>query len=248
MNLSTRGLELIQSFEGYHTALPDGSCVAYLCPARVPTIGWGCTEGVRLGMHWTRAEADAAFLRELSKFERAVDRLVTVDLNQNEFDALVSFAYNCGEGALSKSTILKKLNKDDRAGAAQAFHAWNKGGGRVLPGLVRRRREESQLFLEPVESVEPEMMAQSVEASRAPLSPVAAHTINAGVTTTANTLVQGGALPKPPQGWFDHLSTISSWRGLGGGFVALATSAWQQPALLVLIAGLVIAAIWYRSA
>lgn len=248
MNLSQRGLDLIQSFEGYHTAQPDGSCVAYLCPARVPTIGWGCTEGVKLGMRWTRAEADAAFLRELSKFERAVDRLVTVDLNQNEYDALVSFAYNCGEGALSKSTILKKLNKGDRTGAAAAFAAWNKGGGRVLPGLVRRRAAEADLFRDPVDVPDDEpSMPQSVEMSKVPMSPAAAHTTTAGVTTVGNSLMHGG-LPKPPAGFADSLATIGTWRGLGGGAAAMAASAWEQPMLLLLIAGLVVGAIWYRSA
>ena len=150
MKLSKKGLELIQSFEGYHTAQADGSCVAYLCPAGVATIGWGCTEGVKLGMRWTREEADAAFVKELAVFEAAVERLVTVPLNQNEFDALVSFAYNCGSGALGKSTLLRKLNAGDREGAALSFAAWNKGGGRVLKGLVRRRAAEAALFREPV--------------------------------------------------------------------------------------------------
>lgn len=247
MKLSQRGLELIQSFEGYHTAQPDGSCVAYLCPARVPTIGWGCTEGVKLGMRWTREEADAAFMRELEKFEFAVQRLVTVEMNQNEFDALTSFAYNCGEGALGKSTILRKLNKGDRKGAAAAFHMWNKGGGRVLPGLVRRRREEAELFLKPVQEAEEELMPQSVEASRQPMSPAVAHTATATGTTGVNTLL-GNGLPKPPDFISSGLSTIGSWRGLGASAAAMAASAWEQPMLLLLIAGLVVAAIWYRSA
>lgn len=163
MKLSKRGLDLIQSFEGYHTAQPDGSCVAYLCPANVPTIGWGCTEGVRLGMRWTREESDAALMRELAQFEAAVDRLVTVEINQNEFDALVSFAYNCGAGALGRSSILKRLTADDRAGAAAGFALWNKGGGRVLKGLVRRRAAEAALFREPIDAATVPDMPQRVD-------------------------------------------------------------------------------------
>lgn len=146
MKLSKKGLDLICSFEGYLTKQKDGSCKAYKCPAGVWTIGWGCTEGVTPNTHWTRAEADERFHAELAKFEKAVDRLVKVPLNQNQYDALVSFSYNCGEGALSKSTLLKKLNKSDYAGACKQFASWDKGGGRVLRGLTRRRAAEAALF------------------------------------------------------------------------------------------------------
>jgi GH24 family phage-related lysozyme (muramidase) len=79
-------------------------------------------------------------------FERAVRRLVKVPLNANRFDALVSFTYNVGEGNLAKSTLLKKVNAGDHAGAAKEFHKWNKAGGKVLPGLTRRRASESLLY------------------------------------------------------------------------------------------------------
>jgi len=79
-------------------------------------------------------------------FERAVRKLVTVPLNSHQFDALVSFCYNCGEGNLSRSTLLKKVNAGDHVGAAKEFHKWNKGGGKVLPGLTRRRASESLLY------------------------------------------------------------------------------------------------------
>lgn len=164
--LSDAGVDLIKSFEGYHRALPDGSCVAYRCPAGVWTLGFGNTVGIKPGMVWTRDEAEAALRRELATFEAGVVRLVTVPLNQNEYDALVSFAYNCGLGALEKSTILRKLNAGDREGAADAFNLWTKGGGKVLPGLVRRRKAEAALFLTPIddddEPAQPDM-AQSVE-------------------------------------------------------------------------------------
>jgi lysozyme len=158
MKLSQAGIDFIKSFEGYHRRLPNGDCVAYLCPANVVTIGYGCTEGIKRGMVWTHAQALQALENELSKFEAAVNRLVTVDVNQNEFDALVSFAYNCGEGALARSSILKQLNAGNREAAARGFALWNRGGGRVLPGLVRRRRDEAAMFLRPVEKpLEPDM-------------------------------------------------------------------------------------------
>lgn len=166
MKLSDEGLRLIKSFEGYHTRLPNGDCAAYLCPANVPTIGWGCTEGVKLGMVWTEAQAEEGLLRELAKFEAGVTRLVTVEMNQNEYDALVSFSYNVGLGALGRSTLLKRLNKGDRMGAAQEFRKWTRGGGRVLRGLVARREREAALFLKPVEAPEEPSMPQQVSEVR----------------------------------------------------------------------------------
>lgn len=158
MKISQAGMDLICEFEGYHRALPDGSCTTYYCPANVLTIGYGCTEGIRVGEVWTRQQAQDRFRVELAKHEKAVDRLATVDLNQNQFDALVSFSYNCGSGALGGSTLLRKLNAGDLEGAARAFASWNKGGGKVLPGLVRRRAAEAALFRKPAApSVEPDM-------------------------------------------------------------------------------------------
>lgn len=168
MNISQRGLDLIKEFEGYLRPLKDGGCIAYKCPAGVLTIGWGCTKGVKAGMTWTRDEATEGLRRELDECEDAVTRMVTVPINQHEFDALVSFAYNCGTGALRKSTILRKLNKGDRTGAAAAFMMWDKakvnGKMTALRGLTRRRSAERALFLEaPPEAPEPELMPQAVE-------------------------------------------------------------------------------------
>lgn len=170
MKISTAGLDLIKDFEGYLKKLPDGSCTAYRCPAGVWTIGWGCTEGVKPGMVWSRDEAERALLGEIAKHEAAVVRLIQIPVSQNQFDALVSFSYNCGSGALAKSTILRRLNAGDTAGAAAAFGMWTKGGGRVLPGLVKRRQREAALFLTdapPVPENEP-VMAQKVEVSVEP--------------------------------------------------------------------------------
>ena len=170
MHISQAGLDLIKSFEGYLDRLPDGSCRAYLCPAKVWTIGWGCTAGVTEGLIWTKDEAEKGLRTELIKHENHVKRLVTVEINQNEFDALTSFCYNVGAGALAKSTLLRCLNKNDRAGAARGFALWNKGGGKVLPGLVIRRQREATLFLSPVAAPMVPEMPQKVEASPGPVS------------------------------------------------------------------------------
>lgn len=139
MQISKDGLDLIKQFEGLYLK-------AYRCPAGVPTIGYGHTAGVAMGQAITQQQADDYLRRDVRQFERAVARLVSVPLTQGQFDALVSFAFNLGEGALAQSTLLRMLNAGDYAGAAAQFDRWNKAGGRVLPGLVRRRAAERALF------------------------------------------------------------------------------------------------------
>lgn len=164
MKISDNGIRLVKGFEGYHRRLPNGDCTTYYCPADVLTIGYGCTEGIKEGDVWTEAQATDALMRELEKHEAAVTRLVIVEINQHQFDALVSFSYNCGSGALAKSTLLKRVNAKDFDGAARAFAAWNKGGGRVLPGLVSRRSREAALFQKPDVTSSPEpSMPQTVD-------------------------------------------------------------------------------------
>lgn len=231
MKLSQEGLRLIKSFEGYHTRLKDGSCAAYLCPAGVPTIGYGCTVGVRLGMVWTEQQAEDELAKEVSRFEDAVNRLVTVPISQNEFDALVSFSYNCGEGALAKSSILRRLNKGDRNGAAQAFHLWNKGGGRVLAGLVSRRAREAALFLKPVEKPEEPYMPQAVAASSEPAKPATVATGAAGAAVVATQVIPGLPLPSVPQEITDSLTNVSAWKGIGEQLWTLKEWAHSQPML-----------------
>jgi lysozyme len=147
MHLSADGLALIKSFEGCLKPRPDGQLDAYRCPAGVWTIGYGCTIGVHEGMVLTHDEASRMFARELGHFEIIVGRLVTVPLTQHEFDALVSFAYNCGEGALAGSTVLRELNGGRPENVPAQLMRWTKGGGRVLNGLIRRRKAEGALFL-----------------------------------------------------------------------------------------------------
>jgi len=142
---SQAGIDLIKEFEG---------CVltAYKCPAGAWTIGYGHTSGVYEGQTITQAQAEAYLKTDLVTYENAVNSYVTVTLNQNQFDALVSFAYNCGTGALKTSTLLTLLNNGDYTGAANQLDLWNKSGGEVLAGLVRRRAAEKALFLTAVDS------------------------------------------------------------------------------------------------
>ncbi|KQT82436.1 lysozyme [Methylobacterium sp. Leaf466] len=139
MKINDAGLDLIKSFEGYKDK-------AYLCPANVWTIGFGTTKGVKRGDTCTTLQAEAFLRRDLAIFEAAVDKAVKVDMTPNQFSALVSLCYNIGGGAFAASTLVRKLNAGDVKGAQAAFASWNRGGGRVLPGLVRRRAAEAKLF------------------------------------------------------------------------------------------------------
>jgi lysozyme len=142
MRTSAKGLALIKAFESCRLK-------AYRDAVGVLTIGWGHTNhhppSFGAGTRWTRQQADDALVSDLATFEQRVSRLVKVPLVQYQFDALVSFDFNTG--ALHKSTLLRKLNAKDYAGAAAQFARWNKGGGRVLAGLVRRRASETLMFL-----------------------------------------------------------------------------------------------------
>jgi len=150
LKLSDAGAKLIQHFEGCLEKQSDGRYRAYRCPANVLTIGWGTTnEGSNhfdTTSRWTAAECHEAFLKDMASFEKSVRQLVKVPLEQHQFDALTSFTYNCGAGALKSSTLLRKVNAQDFKGAAAEFKKWNKANGKVLPGLTRRRESESLLF------------------------------------------------------------------------------------------------------
>jgi lysozyme len=147
--LTPAGANLIKHFEGCLTKKGE-HYHAYTCPAGVLTIGWGSTHhgGHKIDKStvWTEEECNTAFLKDMKDFERDVKKYVTVPLEPWQFDALVSFTYNCGAGNLQKSTLLKKVNAKDFEGAAKEFAKWNKGGGKVLPGLTRRRASEALLF------------------------------------------------------------------------------------------------------
>lgn len=166
MKLSKAGADLMHKYEGKRNK-------PYLCPAHIWTIGYGHVlyqQQIRLPVVrkdgyngilrkeyllrnednrvWTNEEIDQLFDKDVKDFERGVLRLVPGCAgNQGAFDALVSFSFNAGLGNLQISQIRMRANRGDWEGAAQAFMAWTKGGGKVLPGLVKRRKDEQALFL-----------------------------------------------------------------------------------------------------
>lgn len=139
-------IELIKKFEGF-------SAKPYLCPAKVVTIGYGNTfyangEKVKLtDSPINETQAVELLKQTLGQYEKAVDSYCRDDINQNQFDALVDFAYNCGNGNLKSSTLLKKVNANPNdLTIGLEFAKWNKGGGKILNGLVKRRASESELY------------------------------------------------------------------------------------------------------
>lgn len=150
MKMSPAGLNLVKHFESCLEPVGGGRFKAYVDPVGVLTIGWGHTNdhGRKFDRSsiWTQKECDDELASDMSVFETEVKKNVKTELTQGQFDALVSFAYNVGGGALASSTLLRRVNSRDFVGAAPEFHRWNKGGGRVLPGLTRRRASESLLF------------------------------------------------------------------------------------------------------
>lgn len=142
MKMTSRGLALVKEFEGFRPTW-------YRCPAGVLTVGYGHTGPLPAGVRAPLTEAQASALlsdRLAREFEPGVRAAVKVPLTDGQYSALVSFAYNVGLGNLKKSTLLRKVNGGDFEGAAAEFGKWTRGGGRALPGLVRRRRAEEALF------------------------------------------------------------------------------------------------------
>lgn len=141
MKISQKGLNLIKEFEGLELN-------AYKDAVGIVTIGYGSTGShVSMGQTITQAEAEALLLKDVIRFEKGVEQAVKVPLNQNQFDALVSFSFNLGLGNLNSSTLLRKLNAKDYTGAANEMLRWDKAKGKTLKGLTRRRVAERALFL-----------------------------------------------------------------------------------------------------
>jgi lysozyme len=137
--INKEGLELIKQFEGC-------KLTAYLCPAKVWTIGYGSTGShVKPGMTITQAEAEELLRSDLRRFEDAVANAAP-DATDNQFSAMVSLAFNIGISALLRSTVLRQHKAGNHDAAADAFAMWNKAGGKVLAGLVRRRAAEEALY------------------------------------------------------------------------------------------------------
>ena len=145
MKVSKECLEMIKHHEGVRSK-------PYKCPAGLWTVGVGHVigDGKSLPKEWNRTftpdEIDSILAADLQRFERGVLRLCPRNLNQNRFDALVSFAFNVGLGSLQRSTLRMKHNRGEIDACAQEFLKWSKAGGKVLKGLLKRRQDESRLY------------------------------------------------------------------------------------------------------
>lgn len=151
MQINQATVDLVKRFEGLRLT-------AYRDSVGVWTIGYGTTAaagvGIRpeAGMRITEDEAETYLRRGLEKFAAQIEGGITAPVNENQFGAMLSLAYNIGPNAFLESTLLRKFNAGDVAGAAFEFARWNKAGGKVLEGLVRRRTAERALFLAPVKT------------------------------------------------------------------------------------------------
>ena len=139
MKTGKEGVALIKHFEGCYLN-------AYLCPAGVWTIGYGHTKGVKEGDVIDQEAAEAYLIEDLEEFEGYVDKLVEIGLKQNEFDALVSWTFNLGPKNLEESTLLNRVNYGPLSDVPTQIKRWNRAGGKVLAGLVKRRAAEAALW------------------------------------------------------------------------------------------------------
>lgn len=144
MKVNQAGLDLIKRYEGWRAN-------AYRDAVGIWTIGYGHTSmaghpKVTAGLKITQAEGDAILARDVEKFATGVARLIKVPLKDNQFSALVSFAFNVGLGAFEGSSVLKYVNHSNFAGVPGRLKLWNKAGGKTLPGLVKRRAAEGKMF------------------------------------------------------------------------------------------------------
>ena len=139
MHISQEGIDLVKKFEGCKLE-------AYQCAAGVWTIGYGSTHGVQKGHVWTQERAEVMLVNELEEYGKYVEELVTLPINQCQFDALTSWTFNLGPSNLQSSTMLKVLNQGDYEGVPYQIKRWNKVNGQVNDGLIRRREAEALLF------------------------------------------------------------------------------------------------------
>lgn len=143
MRISNKGRDYIKGFE-------DLRLVAYPDPGtggKPWTIGWGHTKGVKQGDRITQEQAEQFLSDDLAVFELTVNSAIKRPMMQNQFDAMVSLAFNIGGSAFAGSTLVKKFNTGDAKGAADEFPKWKNSGGKVMPGLVKRRAAEREMFL-----------------------------------------------------------------------------------------------------
>ncbi len=142
-HITKEGLDLIKRFEGFSPTI-------YICPAGYPTIGYGHVvheeERDRFEQGIDKEEAEGLLQHDVSWAERGVLRLINVPLTDGQFDALVSFTFNLGTGALQRSTLRRKVNREEHAQVPREFRRWVWAGGRKLKGLIQRRNAEAQLY------------------------------------------------------------------------------------------------------
>jgi len=177
-SISKEGVELIKKFEGLHKVGDDGLIHSYRCPAGKWTISWGHVKGVRSGMKITMEEAERFLMEDIAECEKVIKKYVNVPLTQGQYDALVSFIFNLGEGNFRSSTLLnKKLNRGLYQDVPAELNRWNKarvqGKLQALPGLTRRRAAEAAIFardaLMPSDEGGPEMPQKPTAAAVKPL-------------------------------------------------------------------------------
>ncbi len=218
MRTSSRGIDLIKEFEGFRAE-------AYRDPVGIWTIGYGFTRGVEPGDRMTQRQADERLQAELAAYEDGVERATEGKVTQAQFDALVSFAWNVGIKGMAGSSVIKAHKRGDHQAAARAFALWNKAGGKVWPGLTRRRAAEAALYL----SDAPADMPQVVEPER----PITASTINrAGVAAGGTAAIATVA---------EAARTVSDIKSS-----ADSLGDWLLPVLLVVVAALCGYIVWER--
>lgn len=171
MNVNRATVDLVKQFEGFRAD-------AYRCPAGVWTIGYGTTASAgvgivpKAGMTISEKDAEGYLHATLELFSSEIEDFITAPINENEFGAFVSLAYNIGPGAFKKSSALSAFNAGDKDKAANAILLWNKARGKVLKGLTRRREAERKLFLTPVGSVRPKGRAHPAQSTTVQASAV----------------------------------------------------------------------------
>lgn len=149
MSIPRQAVEIVKKWEGFRAE-------TYMDAVGVPTIGYGTTAAAGVGivpvpgMTISESLAEKYLVMALEKFAKKISRAIIADMNENEWSAMLSLAYNIGTSAFLRSTVLREFNLGNRMAAADAFLMWNKAGGKVLRGLERRRQEERDLFLTPV--------------------------------------------------------------------------------------------------
>jgi len=220
MNI-TKGVDLLKEYESFAKTKPGNPNLAHAywdALGGIWTIAWGFTKGVKEGDTMLRAGADNRLERELDEeYVQPILKACKVEPNEHQLGAMACLAWNIGINGFKKSTVLKCYNRGDHNAAARAFALWNKAGGKVVKGLVRRRAAEAALYLTPVEGEEPEPMPQAVDAPK---------TMQESTINRSAVIAGGTATIAATTQVIDTVNSVKdSVEGLG---------AWLVPALLII--------------